>query len=263
MEVDGAPDADDGAPAGGSPQGGPKGNKPDGEETVPVARLKAALADQEKRLREEYNSQMAGVRAEIEALKKPAVADQPKRYTRSELTAAVEARQITQEQADAEMDRQLRADASADATRVAHATVNAAQREERISQDITRYVAVAPEIQQGSGHETRVKVEERFKTLIARGQNPEDLAAQLDAIEYVLGPIDSLEKSRSGRASHDPHRESGGGDGGGRPAKKFADTLTPELRDRYAGYIKNGIYKDWAEVEAERKFARPARRRQA
>lgn len=256
-------DAAQGAGGGGSPEGG-QGKKPEDGDFVPASRLKAALADQERRLREEQRAESAALREELAALKKPANLDQqPKRYTRQELNAAVGAGTITQEQADAQMDLQLREDAGAEARRVASATVSAAQREERIDRDIARYTAVAPEVLDDS-HDTRTRIKTEFRALVELGDDPKALATQLKAIRAVLGPIESLERARSGRTGHDPHQEAGGGAGGaGRPAKKFADTLDSRTRDHYEHLIRQGVYANWAAVEEERKFAKAPRRARA
>lgn len=252
-------DAAGGAGGGASSEGEGKGKKPeDGEETVPVKQLRAALSNQERKHQEE----MAAVRAEIEALKTAKPADPPKRYTRAELRAAVEAQQITQDQADEQMDLQIREEAKAEARREAHSTVAAEQRKERVGTEMSRYKTVAPEILEDG--DTRAKIMEEYQYFRNLG-DPKTIETELKAIRMVLGPVDRLERARSGRASHESHRETGDGAGHSeRPAKKFADTLSPELRERYSGLIQKGIYKDWAEVEAERKFARPpVRRRQA
>lgn len=263
-ENDGAAGVDDsdsgnGAPEGGSPEGGHDKQPKDGE-FVPKTQFIAALNSAERK----YESKLSALQAEIAELKGAAKAPPsvlPKRYTRAELNAAVEARQITQDQADAEMDRQIRDDARAEAARVANVTVTTAQRQERIDREIARYKAVAPEILDDD-HDTRARIKEEFNYLIGLGDSSKDVQTQLKAIRAVLGPIESLEQSRSGRSSHDPHRESGGGSSGGKTrTKSFSDTLDARTRGHYERLIQLGTYKDWAEVEEERKFVRQTRRR--
>ena len=246
-----------GAPAGGSPEGGQDDKLKDGE-TVPRTQLIAALNSAERK----YESQLATMRAEfdakLEAQIKAKPADSPKRYTRVELNAAVEAGQVSRDQADAELDRQAREEVS----RVALETVNAAEGKRFIDSEIARYKAVAPEILDDA-HDTRKKIREEFAALVKVGDDPNNVVTQWKAIRSVLGSVDRLEKARSGIEQHEFHRETGGGgggrEGGGKPA--FEATLTQRERAHYQRLITSGTYKDWAEVEAEMKYAKPAIRR--
>lgn len=256
-------DATDGAGGGGSSEQGDQSKQPGDEESVPKKQFIAALASAERKRETQtaaLEAQIAELRAKVEA-KPPA--DQPKRFTRAELRAAVEASQITQEQADAEMDRQIREDAKAEARAQAHDVVSKAQQKERVSTEINRYLAVAPEIGKGSDDEARERVAEEYRYLRSLGDaaSPE---TELKAIRAVLGPIDRLEKARSGRASHESHRETGGG--GGRqekPGKDFKSNLDERTRAHYERGIQSGLYKDWDAVREELKYARPRQRMSA
>lgn len=258
-EADDGDGGGDGATAGGSPKGGQDGAG-DGE-TVPKTQFIAALKSAERKREEEVSrlqAQIDGLAAQVKA--KPA--DAPKRYTRAQLNAAVAASEITQEQADAEIERQIREDARADGQRAAVETITAVERKKLVDSDIARYKAAAPEILDDA-HETRGKIREEYQALIALGDDPKDVATQLKAIRAVLGPIDRLERSRSGRTQHETHRETGGGGGpaaGRQKTGKLSDQLNAEGREHYEKGIKQGRYKDWADVEAELKYAKPATR---
>lgn len=246
-----SPDEDEsggGASGGGSPDGD-QGKKGGDEELIPVNRFKAALADQERRLREEF-------RAEIETIKAKPV-EKAKHYTKAELNAAVEASQITREQADDLWDNQTREQARQEARQVASETISAAERARTVTDQISRYKAVAPEILD-EANDTRQRIRAEFNELVSLGDDPRQLSTQLKAIRAVLGPIGTLEKARSGKASHESHRETGGGSGGSRPSKDLKDTLTEVQRKHYQKGIDSGRYKDWKEVGEELKYAKRA-----
>lgn len=251
----------DGASTGGSPEGGQDGKPKDGE-LVPKTQFIAALNSAERK----RQSESAALQARIDALEaqvKAKPAEAPKRYTRAQLSAAVAAGEITQEQADAHIEQQIREDANAGAERVALNTITAVERKKQVDSEIARYTAVAPEILDDD-HDTRKDIKRAFNELVALGDSPKDVATQVKAIRQVLGPIDRLEKSRSGRSQHEHHRETGGGGGGGggerQKTGKLSDQLNAEGRKHYEKGIEQGRYKDWAAVDDELKYAKPATR---
>lgn len=243
-------DADGGAGGGGSD------NEPGGgKDVVPKSQFIAALGEAERKRERE----IAALRAEFEgklaaATAKPA--EMPKRFTKAELKDAVEAGQITQDQAEAQWDKQVREDALAEARQTAHETVTAVERRKQIDGEIARYKAVAPEILDDS-HETRQAIKVEFQALVALGDDPHDLATQLKAIRAVLGPVEKLKTSRNGKDQYDSHRESGGGGEGSSRKKtgKLHDQLNAEGREHYESGIRQGRYKDWNDVEDELKYA--------
>lgn len=247
-------DADRGAGGGGSDDE-PGGDK----DVVPKKQFVAALNEAERKRERE----IAALRTEFEgklaaATAKPA--ETPKRYTKAELKAAVAAEQITQDQADAQWEKQIREETLAEAQHTAHATVTAVERNKEVNAAIERYKALAPEILDDS-HETRQAIRAEFQHLVGLGDDPKDVATQLKAIRAVLGPVEKLEKARKGADQYDTHRESGGGGGGDRPNRKtgkLSDQLNAAGRAHYENGIKAGRYKDWAEVDAELKYASPS-----
>lgn len=243
-----------GAPGGGSPEGGP--GKDGGEKQVPESRLRAALRDQEQRLTAAFEAKLAELKAAPKS-------DPPKRYTKAQLSAAVEAGQITQEQADQTWEAQVQQDAMASAERVALETVSAAERQRHINAELNRYLAAAPEIGPGSDDPVRQRIQDEYNYLVKTLGDEPNVTTQLKAVRAVLGPIERLEKSRSGRDQRESHRETGGeGGGGGEPRKtgKLADRLHADARRHYEKQIESGRYKDWSEVEAELKYASPGTR---
>lgn len=246
-------DAGSGADGGGSSKDGSGGDK----DVVPKAQFIAAI-NSANRKAESLEAKVNELTAKLEAA--ATQRDQPKVLTRSELRAAVDAGQITQEQADAEIERQIREETRAAAEQTAHETVTLVERRKQIDGEINRYKAVAPEILDDSS-ETRAEIKAEFQKLVELGDNPKELSTQLKAIRAVLGPVERLEKARSGASQHDTHRETGGGgSGGGAGSKKtgkLSDQLAPDARKEYQRKIDNGLYKDWAAVDDELKYASP------
>jgi hypothetical protein len=255
-------DAGDGAPAGESLKPGDPGYvapKDGDKDYVPKAQFLAAL----KSANEKYQAlevQLAEMKGRQSAGEDKA--DQPKRYTKAELNAAVQASQITADVADEVWAKQIREDAKNEAKREVLDVVRAEKRQERINSDLAEYKRLAPEILD-DGHETRQKIRDEFNYLVTTLGSPQTVETELAAIRAVLGPIDRLKTARSARREAEAHEETGGGGGGGgegRKTKTGFDALDKRTRDYYDGQIAKGLYKDRKAVEEELKFARPRAR---
>lgn len=249
-ESNGAPEGGDGAPEG---DGKDKDFVP---KTQFIAAINSATA--------KHDREMQALRAEMEAklaeAKKP---EKPRQYTRAEVTTMVDAGQITQEQADAQMDLQMREDARAEASRVANETVSAAQRKSYIETEINRYKAVEPSILDEAS-DTRARIVEEYKYLVEQLGDSNSLDTQLKAIRAVLGPVEKLERSRGAKPSHESHRETGGQGGGGKKSddgKLTYEVLSPREKDYYDKKIASGLYKDIKAVNEELAYANPQTRR--
>lgn len=238
------------------------------EGKIPASRLSAALKSQAETHKAELEAANAKIEAanakqrEIEARmaameQKAPAAQQPQRYTRPILNAAVAAGQVTQDQADELWDNQNRADGLATATAVAANAVNAAQSKDRVEKEIARYTKLEPGILK-DGNDVRERVRSEFRYLVGLGDSAQSLNTELKAIRMVLGNIDQFEAARSGRADHESHRETGGGGGGGNHGaggKSLYDQLDDASKQHYDKMLNAGQYKDKAEIEAELKWA--------
>ena len=247
----------DGAPSGGSSEGGSEND----DKPITARQLKAALASQ----RVAFEEKMAAKDRELQAFKEGAstrqqAVERPQRYTRKQLSDAVEAGQISREQADEVWTKQVEADATERAVLAATEAVTAKTTKERIDSDIAAYVRLKPEIKE-SGSELREKIREEF-TYFTRIGKPADTSTELAAIRAVLGPIEKLERAAQAARSQEAHQEAGGGSGRpkGGGGKTLADQLDPRWKEHYEKGIKQGRYADWKAVEAELKFASTARR---
>lgn len=248
-----------GAPSGGSPEGGSEND----DKPITAKQLKAALESQKRH----YEGQLANQRAEFEAFKegvgkqqeKPA--DRAVTYTKAQLKAAVEAGQITQEQADEHWERQREAELTARAESAALEAVSRQTTQERINSDLSEYKRLKPEIMD-PGSETRAKIADEYKYLVDTG-SAKSVATELAAIRAVLGPLEKLKNA--GKARRAPESEEQGGGGGGegkapKTGKALVDKLDARYREHYEKGIKQGRYKDWDEVEKELKHAPPQTR---
>lgn len=244
-----------GAPEGGSPKGGSESESEKFER-----RIKAALANQATQLRADFDRQLAAFRAGASSQQKEE--EKPQRYTRQQLKQAVDAGQISQEQADDVWARQLEADVTERATAVATNAVSQKATKERVDRELADYKRLKPEIMD-RGSELRGDIAEAYRRMVGRGL-PETEATELAAIESVLGPLDKLENAAKARRAPESHQESGGGDGkqagGGKTGKKLVDQLNAPSKDYYEKGIKAGRYKSWDDVEAELKYATPRTR---
>ena len=241
-----------GAPASGSPEGGSEND----EKPITAKQLKAALANQQTR----YEERIAAQSREFEAFKagasqKEKPVEAQKRYTRAELRAAVDASQITQEQADEVWAKQIEATAVENATVAAMAAVAGRTQKERIEADLASYKRLKPDIMQDG--EIRTKIAEEYKYLMSIG-DPGTIDTELKAIRAVLGPLEKLEKSSFARRALESDEQSGGGGRSGTGSrKKLVDHLKADVKSQYEKRIASGLYKDWEAVEKELKYASP------
>lgn len=243
-----------GAADGGSSQDG-QGKPPKDGEWIPKARFDEAIGGLKDKVRDlEVALAKAGPRRE---------ADPPKRYTRSELKAAVTAGSLSEDQANDIWDNQLRDEVKSTATSAAHETITQAERGRRINGDIAEYTGLIPGITQ-DGHQDRTRVKEEFDYLVSLG-HPKSVETELAAIRAAFGPIERLKQARSGRSGADHHREAGGSGGPSRQhnqaSGKLVDTLTERERGYYQKQIDGGQYRGWDDVESVLKHANPATRR--
>jgi hypothetical protein len=110
------------------------------------------------------------------------------------------------------------------------------------------------------GSEIRDRIQQEYTYLLGLGDKHCE-ATQLKAIRAVLGPVEKLKAAKSGRTSHEGHRETGGGGGAGPRGGQGNLKLSAKERTHYEGKVGPGkLYKDWKAVEDELKFARPETR---
>ena len=189
--------------------------------------------------------------------KKEEPAQQEKVLTRSELRAAVEKQQLTQEEADTLWDKQLLAQATKAAREVASQEVTVKQKDQRIEADLRQYKQFVPNAWK-EGTEERAKVADEFKALVDLGL-PNSRETELAAMRTVFGPVDKLaSKPRSKPSVEHDEQAGGGGEGSDRtPQKDAVKGLDARTRAYYQKGIESGRYKDWNEVRSELSFRKP------
>lgn len=262
MENEGAGTGEPGQTGSGAPEGGsPEGGSENDDKPITARQLKAALASQRVSFEEKLSAKDRELQAFKEGVGTREKRDEPKAYTKAQLKAAVDAGQITQEQADETWDAQRETQIRESARTEALNAVNEHATKERIDADLKSYKRLKPEILDTTSEE-RQEIEAEFKALRDRGM-PNDLRTEFAAIRAVLGPLAKLEKAASASRSQESHEETGGGGegkqkGGGGSGKKLHEHLTGENKAFYERGIKQGRYKDWDAVEAELKYARPS-----
>lgn len=214
----------------------------------------------------------AGVKPLIEKLSAPPQKgqDQPteKVWTAAELQKMVDENQITSAQAQDQLERQRLAQAERIARDVARQEAEAARQRGTVDDQLTEYETLFPDVLK-EGSADRTKVRRQYDYLVGIGQ-PATKATELVALGMVYGPLESVRAARKGRNKTESHEDIGGGDPGSRDdrdddgeAPPVDLKLTKDERRYYQQGIEKGIYKDWAAVRDERKFAkaRPGRAR--
>ncbi|HUT61231.1 MAG TPA: hypothetical protein VNA25_25560, partial [Phycisphaerae bacterium] len=173
--------------------------------------------EREKLARAELQGQLNGMKASAPA----APAQTPKRYSRAELQAAVDAGTITQANADGYIDQLRTEDLDRrlnDGIAKAKADILA---ESDVKAELNQYIESVPDIMV-EGSEERNRVQAEYTELINKFGNPEGIRTQLLAVRNVMGPV------RSGRTdlpSEREHDRTGAGGGDGKSAAVKNDPL--------------------------------------
>lgn len=238
---------EDGEPGGGA-AGGDDESHQDEKDVVPKSQMIAAINSATEKMERALAAQRSEFEAKL-ADARPKAAEAPKVYTKAELTAAVEAGQINQAQADAQIEFQndLRA------AQIARDTVLQETQKSTVDSQLAEYKALVPGLLERG--EVYQKVKAEFDFLRSLG-DPNTVATELKAIRAVHGPLDKLRAAKSGRTSHESQRETGGEGGAGPRGGKGELKLTERQREHYAPRVGRGkLYPDWKAVEAELNFA--------
>lgn len=204
---------------------------------VPLSALEA-----ERKARQKLELKLAEVSGTVEGLKagqqKPPKAE--KTYTRAELRALVNDGKITEDDMDATLERQLRAEITGSVESTVDARVKNSERSNKIASKIQDYVTAFPAINE-EGSKLRARVQAEFDELVQMGDPADALATELKAIKAACGPLNTNGR----RAGPDVHEDTGaGGDGGERPNRdSWAKGLSAAQKAHYEKLIHSGVYK--------------------
>ena len=238
------PATGEGLPGGDGAEGSPA-SLPKEEPRVPLSRFNQAtgrLAEKVERLTRELEEERQRGRAA------PA-ATPPRQFTRQQLSAAVESGDITADEADTVIERQIeeRVMTRTTATAQANAGVEAQSRE------LSSYQQAVPELLLDDSPVFK-QVAQQLAYLQAALGYPENTATRLAAVQAVLGPLHSLRTSVAVDTAPDTRDEGAGGAGGAGGAARKPDRrteLTDGQRADYGELIRQGVYEGWDQVHAE------------
>ena len=240
------------------------------KQTVPVdgyrrMRQRAQAAEDENA---DLRVQVAELRGRLDGLSSAGAtgkADEPKRYTRAQLRAAVEEGKITEAEMDAVIERQMEEKITDKLSK----QLNEDRKVEAASQAadvlMRRYKAAVPDLLDKST-DTFGKVKKEFQALLALGYDSNDLRTELLAVKAAIGDIDALEKKPKER-DRETHQETGGRDAEAPDVDRRTDGIPKGLsgaqRQHYQRLIDNGMYKGWDDARLVKEMGFVRKRRAA
>jgi hypothetical protein len=179
--------------------------------------------------------------------------------TRAELLELVEARELTQEQADALWEKQIIDKATRAAATETTRTVSAEERARRVESELSGYKELVPDVWI-DGSPERAKVAKEFEHLVGLGQS-RTKETEAAALRAAFGPLETLRASKTARSGpSDTHSETGGSKPPADAGKDPLKGLSAREKDHYESKIRQGIYADWNAVKEELKFRRKGAR---
>ena len=238
------------------------------KQTVPVdgyrrMRQRAQAAEDEN---QDLRLQVAELRGRLDGQGSSGANSQtsePKRYTRTQLRAAVNEGKITEEEMDAVIQRQMEETITDKLSK----KLNADRKADAVSQaadiQMRRYKAAVPDLLDKTT-DTFAKVKKEWQSLMELGYESDDLRTELLAVKAALGDIDALEKKPK-ELERETHKETGGRDAETPDVDLRTDGIPKGLsgpqRQHYQRLIENGMYKGWDDpkLQKEMKFLRKRR----
>ena len=207
----------------------------------------------------DLKGRLARTSEEVQALKDAqAKQAEPKPFTRAELNQLVADGKVTQDAADATMDRQLVERATKEAKSAAGAEVAQRERESVVTAQLDEYRGLLPEAWE-TGSKERAKAAKEYRYLVEKLGYPDTKATEVAALRAAFGDPEAIKASRSTGKSGpgETHEEVGGAErdeGGKGDTDGAPKDLTPRQKSHYESMISKGHYKDWAAVREELKF---------
>ena len=191
--------------------------------------------------------------AEVETAAKPPPATEPaKIWTKAELRKAIDDGQITEIQAEDVLERQREAQIARQVAEGVKAAVSETTTKQMVEEGLAAYKELIPELNT-PGSEPWQRGKAQFDYLVKLGQ-PKSHATELVALQALYGPVDKLKQAKGAANEPETHQDGGSDEGPGVAAPKKL-RLSGDEKRYYGDLINKGIYKDWAQVEAEMKFA--------
>lgn len=177
-----------------------------------------------------------------------------KTWTRSELNDQVLTGALTQDTADAILDRQV----ERRIVSIAQNTVQTQTMTQTAQREIDRYKALIPNAAEEGTTERDLLVAE-YRELVSLGQ-PETIATELAALKIAFGKLSAIEAARASRQTAEFHQDTGGGDSSPGKAKGPLAKIPARFREHYQDMIKKGQYsgEDDPDLLAELKYVNAA-----
>jgi len=246
----------DGGSGGSEGQPGQGFRPPEDGSWIPRERANEMVQSAVSPLREE----LAELRGRVEGRDQQSQnQQQPTRYTKPQLDQFVNDGRITQAQADDiwEQQRQRETEQLIDQTVASRLTEH--EQTTRVVSDINAYKELVPDLMNDASDD-RAKVRREYDYLVSIGQ-PKGKTTELVALKQVYGPVENLRaRLKSNSGSYEHHEDAGGGHAGypasqQQPKDGAPAELSAAQRAYYGDLIQKGMYKDWAAVKEELKFA--------
>jgi hypothetical protein len=163
------------------------------------------------------------------------------KITRAQLHELVREGKITEEQADAEYEKQLQERIRSEVLRDSDAKQRIKDRSNTINALLAQYKESIPDIAT-PGTEARSKVESEYRYLVDVLGEPEGIETEAKACRSAFGPPERAKELT--RRRRDTHQESGGGSGSGDAPDKNKK-LPERIRTHYEKLIRIGRFKGW------------------
>lgn len=189
-------------------------------------------------------------------------ADEPKDYSRAQLTQAVAAGTITQDRAEAIWQEQLDRRIERRIEQSTVTAVTAVNRVQRMQADIEYYRTAKPDAFLENGNKDRKAVHDEYLHLTQTMGLPASQETELVALRAVFGPPKAGIQERQHRDTHrdvmGDQPDNRGGDQGTDDAKpdRPPKGLSRDEKAYYENAMTRGVYKDWNAVREELKFAK-------
>ena len=226
------------------------------EKTVDLDAIASGLESIKNELAAEKESR-ARLQGTVESLSQSRAQPEPKpqkrKYSRAELSAAVEAGTITDEQRQGYLEETLREEIRAEMHREIESAKGNIQSENESKAELEKYIEAVPTIME-QGSEDRARVQTEYNKLVADGF-PESIKSQLLAVRLAIGPVPKNRTDIPGERQTD---KAGAGGGGAHKAQDDNDPLKglnvdSRKRAHYAKLVDSGVYQGWDQVRAELK----------
>lgn len=198
----------------------------------------------------EFQGKLDALQAKLEETQ------QPKPYTRTELSALVTKGEMSESEAQSLFDQQQEKENEVRAERAAQRVINGAQKDADLNAAISKYTAFDPELlKEGTESRSRVADEIQFQMQLA-GQSEATLATELNALRVLYGPEAALGVKPHDRQTHSDVQGSGGQE------VETKVELSKRERDHYRKMVDMGQM-TWGDVEKEMEYSTPDIRRRA